>query len=176
MELKAQDYYRQVHDAKIVHDTYLRDWEKRVRLYRPEYIADGLFHRTMGDIAQMLASENDQGFVYDPKILKDGVEMLVKILEAQENYKNNDPKVKVMYTRFGTPELRIKYLRRIADKLDIYSSIGDLVIEDLLEVAKTTTDKEFLEFLPNIIRNIQQRAEMEKKTLEEKRNNRQRLY
>lgn len=176
MEVKQQDIFKQMQDARVIQDVYLKEWAARVRRLRPEYVSDFLFYKNIGEVPQMLMAQDDDGFVYDPKTLKDGVEMLIKILESQEVYKNDDPKIKVMYTRFGTPEIRIKYLRSIIDKMDIYASIGDFVIADLVEVAKTTKDEEFLEFLQNRINNIKQRAEREKKELQEKRRNQRDFY
>ena len=153
-------FEKQSYAAYKIVSVKLKEWMKKIEKYVPKYIADFLFSKN-GEIIEMLNMGGEQAFYYDPETLENGVEMVLKLLENIE-FKDLK-KVQSLYKNFADSKTRIEYLFNIIDKLDIYSSVEELVVSDLDEYAKKQTDPELLEIIENRKKNIKARAEIERK-------------
>ena len=168
MATTEQEFLRQLNEARNIENSKLREWEDRTKKLLPVYVAEYLFHRKTGIVSEMLQIDEEHGFLYDPTILKQGIEVLLKIAEGQKNKGAEYGRFSSMYLNMADPYTRILYFRRIIDQLDIYPSIGQNVIKDMRKFAETCQDEEFLELLEGRIRNIEAREKMQRKELEEK--------
>ena len=168
MTITEQDFLRQLNEARNIEGYKLREWENKTKQLLPVYVAEYLFHRKTGVVSGMLQIDEEHGFIYDPTILKQGIDMLLRIAEGQQNKGADSGRFAATYSNFADPQTRVFYFRQIIDQLDIYPSIGQSVIKDMRKVAETSQDEEFLELLENRIRNIEVREKMQRKELEEK--------
>lgn len=155
-----RNFQMQCFEAEKILKNKLKIWFDKAKQFAPVYICEYLFHRT-GLVTEMLQIDPNYGFVFDPKTLGNGIDNLFGVVEAAK--KGNFQRAKNLYKRFETPEIRVTYLRQFVDQFDIYSAIGEEVIADLEEFAKTCTDPEFHEVLDARKRNIRGRAQNEKK-------------
>ena len=168
MENQEKDFLRQVSEARTIETVKLKEWENKAKQFIPVYASEYLFYRKTGIVAQMLQVDPERGFIYDPTILKQGVDILLKIAEGQQSRGADENRLATMFTNFADAETRIGYFISIIDQLDIYPSIGQSVIKDLKKVAENTQDEEVLEVISNRIKNIESRAKMQRKALEER--------
>ena len=154
------DIRKQFYVAEKIKKVRLKDWYQKVKPHVLEYVADYLFHRK-GEVAQMVEFNENYGFVYNPEILENGIDMLIRVLESARN--GDEKKAQSIYSTIANPTTRISYLWRIIDKFDIFHAIGEQVIKDLDEYANETQDPELLDTIDARKRNIRARAEMERK-------------
>lgn len=168
MENQEREFLKQVSEARTIETVKLKEWENKARQLIPVYAAEYLFYRKTGIVAQMLQVDPERGFIYDPTTLKQGVDILLKIAEGQQNRGADEGRLATMYTNFADAETRIGYFISIIDQLDIYPSIGQSVIKDLKKVAENTQDEDVLEVISNRIKNIESREKMQRRALEEK--------
>ena len=153
-------FQTQCYDAEKILKNKLKIWFDKMKQFAPFYVCEYLFHKN-GAVAQMLRVDPNYGFIYDPATLGEGIENMFAVVEAAK--KGNITRARNLYKRFGTPEIRVDYLRLIYDHCDIYHAIGEDIIADLDEYAKTCTDPEFFEVLEGRKNNIRGRAKIEQK-------------
>ena len=132
-----KDFTKQCYAAQNILKNKLKIWYQKLKQYVPVYVCDYMFYRD-GEVAEMLQIDPNYGFIFDPKTLEDGIETVFSILEATE--KGNIDRAKGLYLRFGTPEIRVLYIRKFIDKLSIYHAIGNEVIADLDAFAMVCDD------------------------------------
>ena len=152
------DIRKQFYAAERIKKIRLKEWYQKVRPYVITYIADYLFH-AKGEIAQMIAPD-ENGYICDPVTLEQGVDMVIRVLENAR--KGDNERAQNIYGAFENPMVRIEYLWRVVDSFDMYKAIGELVVRDLDEYAKTQTDPEMLDIIEGRKRNIRARAKTER--------------
>lgn len=152
------DIRKQFYAADRIKKVKLKEWQTKVKPYVIAYVADFLFHRT-GEIAQMIEL-GENGYMCNPVILEQGVDMIIRVLENAR--KGDDQKAQNIYNAFENLITRIEYLWRVVDCFDMYKAIGDSVIQDLDEYAKTQTDPEMLDIIEARKKNIKSRAKSER--------------
>jgi hypothetical protein len=166
MEFNEKQFRNQLGEARNIETIKLQEWSNRLRQVLPVYVIEYLFHKKSGVVAEMLKIDENIGFVYDPATLKQGIDMLVKIAEGQTLKGAEDTRLQGMYANFADPVTRVTYLKTSADQMDVYATIGDVVVKDLKVVAAQTTDEEMLEILQNRIRNVEARTQTQRRELQ----------
>lgn len=166
MEFNEKQFRSQLNEARNIENIKLQEWSRRVKSLLPVYVVEYLFHKKTGIVADMLKVDENVGFVYDPATLKEGIEVVVKIAEGQTVKGADDARLQGMYANFADPVTRVLYLRSIVDQMDVYATIGDVVVKDLKIVAEQTTDEEMLEILQNRIRNVEARTQTQRRDLQ----------
>lgn len=168
MEINEQQFRTQLSEARNIETVKLKEWSDRLKQLLPVYVIEYLFHRKSGVVVDMLQIDENVGFVYDPATLKQGVDMLVKIAEGQTLKGAEDARLQGMYANFADPVTRMTYLRAFLDQMDVYATIGELVVKDLRVVEASTQDEEMKEILQNRIRNIEFRTQTQRRELQER--------
>lgn len=168
MEITEQQFRTQLSEARNIETVKLKEWSDRLKQLLPVYVIEYLFHRKSGVVVDMLQIDENVGFVYDPATLKQGVDMLVKIAEGQTLKGAEDARLQGMYANFADPVTRMTYLRAFLDQMDVYATIGELVVKDLRVVEASTQDEEMKEILQNRIRNIELRTQTQRRELQER--------
>lgn len=152
--------------AEKIKRTKLKEWHEKVKKYVPHYTADFLFYKS-GKIDEMLKFDENQGFEFDPQTVESSAETILLMLENIE--RNHPERARRLYSNFGNFKTRLVYLLPLLDSLDIYHAIERDVVSDLKyrigELAEGSEEREICE---NRIRNIQTRAERERKEIESK--------
>ena len=147
MENIEKDFNRQLTFAQTIANTKQKEWLNESKKFVPSYAAEYLFYPKTSVLSEMLRVDPEKGFKYDPEVLMAGVEIVVQIMKANAFPTTKRERLSRMYTSFADAETRVEYLRRFVEYLDLYPVIGEDVITDLKQVAKTSTDPEFLECL-----------------------------
>ena len=150
--MKNQDFRTQYDVAQYILKVKSKEWLERSKKHVPQYIAEYLFYPKTSILADMLKIDPETGFKYDPLTLQNGIELLLKMTETKNNFSTNQSRIQAMYAGFADAQTRLDYLRLFAERLELYPFIGKQVIDDLNEVAKTSTDSEFMELLAGRIR------------------------
>lgn len=167
MEVNEREILRLVSEINNIKATKLSEWLVKTRKHLPAYVAEFLFMKNTGIVGQMLTAETEEGLMYDPTILRQGIDMLMAILESQ-NLGHDTARLKAMYTNFADAGTRVYYLKHVIDQLDIYPTIGDEVIGDVKILKNTTQSAEEIEIYDNYIRSVQCRKEIQTAELNEK--------
>ena len=166
MEFNEQQFRAQLGVARNIETIKLKEWSDKLRQLLPVYVVEYLFHRKSGVVADMLKVDENVGFVYDPETLKQGIDVLVRIAEGQTVKGAEDARLQGMYANFADPATRVFYLKTFVDQMDVYATIGDLVVKDLKTVEAMTQDEEMKEILQNRIRNVEARTETQRRELQ----------
>ncbi|MBR3884965.1 MAG: hypothetical protein IKJ33_00655 [Clostridia bacterium] len=159
MENTNKNFERQILYAQRIEQTKQKEWLGEARKYVPEYAAEYLFYPKTGVLSQMLLVDPEKGFSYDPEVLLSGIETVVQIMKASALPTTNPNRLKHLYSSFADAKTRIEYLRTFIEYLDLYPAVGEEVIADLNEVAKSSSDPEFLEYLEPRIKHIKHQLE-----------------
>ena len=167
MEVNEREILRLVSEINNIKATKLSEWFVKTKKHLPVYVAEYLFMKNTGIVSQMLTAESEDGLMYDPAVLRQGIDMLMSILESQ-NLGHDTARLKAMYTNFADTSTRVGYLKPIIDQLDIYPTIGDEFVLDIEGLKQIAQSAEEIEFYDNYIRNIQGRKEMQTAELNEK--------
>ena len=167
MEVNEREILRLVSEINNIKSAKLSEWFVKTRKHLPAYVAEFLFMKNTGIVGQMLTAETEDGLMYDPMILRQGIDILMNILEGQ-NCGHDNARLKAMYSNFQDCSTRFAYLKPIIDQLDIYPTIGDEIIRDAQFVRGLTQNPEEAEFLNNYIKNVQARTETQKEELKER--------
>ena len=141
------NFNQQYFTAQKILKNKIPHWKNKFKNYVPEYILDSLFYKN-GTVAQMLEFDSEKGFIYDPKTLEDGIDMLVRIFSYLEL--GEPDRARFIYNKFADANTRIFYLYDIIKNLDIYSIIGEDLISDFDEISKEITSETELETIKNI--------------------------
>ena len=155
MELTEEEFQKQLNAANYITRVKQKEWLEKAKKHIPVYSAEYLFYKNSSRLAEMMKVDPEKGFVYDPVVLCDGIEILMNILNTKDAKTTNISRLQALYANFATPEVRVHYLRIFAEYLELYPIIGKQMIKDLEEVGKTSTDPEFLELLDGRIRSVQ---------------------
>lgn len=145
---------RQFNAAQYIQKVKQKEWLNKAKLHTPQYVAEYLFYPKTSRLADMLKLDPENGFKYDPEITLAGIDLLMKILDNKNSKAVNQARLQQMYMGFADAQTRVEYLRIFAEYLELYPIIGEQMINDLREVAKTTDDPDFLETLEPRIRGI----------------------
>lgn len=145
---------RQFMTAQYIQKIKQKEWLAKAKLHIPQYAAEYLFYQKPSRLYDMIKFSPENGFTYDPETLLEGIEMLMKILDSKNTRITNPKRLQQMYIGFADAQTRVEYLRIFAEYLELYPIIGDQMIADLKEVAKTTDDPDFLETLEPRIKTI----------------------
>ena len=156
MKVNEREILRLISELENIKNKKLSEWLTKAKNHLPGYVAEYLYMKKTGVVSQMIFAETEEGLVYDPTILRQGIDMLMTILEGQ-NYGHDTSRLKMMYSNFADGVTRISYLKSIIDQLDIYPTIGDELIKDIIKLKEDAQTTEELEFLENYQRNIQAR-------------------
>ncbi len=167
MEINEREILRLINEINNIKSTKLSEWLMKTKKYLPSYVAEYLFMKKMGIVSQMINAESEEGLMYDPTILRQGIDMLMRIMEGQ-NFGHDSDRLKAMYTNFFNPEIRVGYLRPIVDQIDIYPTIGDEIVCDVERLKESAKTEEEIEFFDNYIRSVKSRKEMQATDLKEK--------
>ena len=167
MEVNEREILRLISEINNIKSTKLSEWLVKTKKHLPFYVAEFLFMKNTGIVFHMLTEEVSGGLMYDPMILRQGIDMLMNILDGQ-NCGHDTTRLKAMYSNFKDAETRITYLKPVIDQLDIYPTIGDEIVGDAEHLKQIAQSEEEIEFLENYIRNIQVRKEMQRAELNEK--------
>ena len=154
MENKENNLNRQLTFAQTIANVKQKEWLADAKKFVPTYAAEYLFYPKTSVLSEMLRFDPEKGFKYDPEVLMAGVELVVQIMKANSFTTTKPERLSRMYTSFADAETRIEYLRRFVEYLDLYPVIGEDVITDLKQVARTSNDPEFLECLEPRISSI----------------------
>ena len=159
MENIDKNFNRQILYAQKIEKTKQKEWLSEARKFVPEYAAEYLFYPKTGVLSQMLSVDPEKGFNYDPEVLLGGIETVIQIMKANALPITNQNRLAHLYSSFADAKTRIEYLRTFIEYLDLYPVIGEEVIADLNELAKTSNDSEFLECLEPRIKHIKHQLE-----------------
>ena len=168
MELNEREILRILNEIHHIRSSKLSEWFNKAKKHLPLYVAEYLFRQKTGVVDNMLTVETEEGLLYDPVVLRQGVDMLMSVLECQ-SHGSDSSRGKVLYLNFADPQTRVGYLKPIIDQLDIFPSISKEFIADLEQMKNFTTDPEELEILENYQRNVQLRTKIQEQELQEKR-------
>lgn len=155
--MKECTFEQQFTQAEIIKSKKQKEWLEIARRHTPNYVAEHLFYPKISVLADMLKVDPEKGFVYNPETLKEGIDILIKILEFKDSRSTTKDKLANMYASFETPKIRIDYLRQYIDYLELYPILGAHMIADLEAIAPTLTDPEEIEINTNRINNIKRR-------------------
>ena len=155
MEDIEKKFSRQLTFAHTIKQSKQKEWLTEAKKYVPAYAAEYLFYPKTSVLSEMLELDPDKGFKFDPEVLMAGVENIIQIMKANSFSTTSHERLCKMYNSFADAETRIEYLRKFVEYLDLYPVIGEEVIVDLKQVARTSTDSEFLECLDARIRVIE---------------------
>ncbi len=145
---------RQFMAAQYIQKVKQKEWLSKAKLHIPQYAAEYLFYQRPSCLYDMLKFSPNHGFIYDPETLLEGIEMLMKILDSKDSKATNPHRLQQQYLSFADAKTRVEYLRTFAEYLELYPIIGNQMIADLNEVAKTTDDPDFHETLEPRIKTI----------------------
>lgn len=159
-----KDFRQQVVIAETIQKRSMKDWNAKAKKYLPTYVADYLFAK-QGKIEEMLKIDESVGFKFDPETVASSAETILLMLE---NVSRNHPeRARRLYSNFGNHQTRIEYLFPFIDHLDIYHAIEREVVQDLkMRQAGLEEGSEEYEVCGNRIRNVQARAEAERREME----------
>ncbi len=155
MENIEKKFNRQLSFAHTIRQSKQKEWLAEAKKYVPTYAAEYLFYPKTSVLSEMLSIDPDKGFKYDPEVLMAGIDTVVQIMKANSFPTTNRERLCRLYNSFADAETRIEYLRKFIEYLDLYPVIGEEVIVDLKQVARTSTDSEFLECVEPRIRVIE---------------------
>lgn len=155
-----KDFIKQVYSAERIKNLKLKEWYTKFKEYVPEYVTDYLFHKK-GKVSEMIEIDEEVGFVFDPATLEAGIDMLVRVIDATNH--GDFSRAQAIYQKFENFIIRVDYLRQIIEQLDVYRSIGELVIADLEKYAQENASAEIAEIVESQKRNIRARAKTEQK-------------
>ena len=155
MEELKNNLHRQMGFAHIIETTKQKEWLTEAKKYIPAYAAEYLFYPKTSVLSDMLKRDPEKGFKYDPEVLFHGLDTVIQILRCKNSPTSTVGRAQHHYSNFADAETRVEYLRKFIEQLELYPIVGKQVIADLREVAKTSTDPEFLEFLEPRIKNIE---------------------
>lgn len=164
MEVNEREIIRLVNEIRNIRLFKLGEWYQKTKKYLPIYVADYLFRKKTGIVDEMISEEIPDGLMYDPMILRQGIDMLMVVMENQNN-SCDLTRGKSVYLNFADPEIRVGYLKPIIDQLDIFPSISKEFIADLESVKQVTQDPETVEIFDNYIRNVKARTKMQEEDL-----------
>ena len=168
MEVNEREIIRLVNEIHNIRALKLSEWFNKTKKHLPLYVAEYLFLKKTGIVDKMLTTETEEGLLYDPMVLRQGIDMLMAVLENQ-NCGSDLSRGRVVYLNFADPQTRVGYLKSIIDQLDIFPSISKEFVSDLEQMKNYTENPEEVEILDNYIRNVQARTPMQEKDLQEKR-------
>ena len=155
MENIERNFNRQLTFAQMIANSKQKEWYMEAKKHIPAYSAEYLFYPKTSVLADMLKVDPQKGFRYDPEVLMAGIDILIQITKTKAFPNTSRERLSRMYTSFADAETRVEYLRRFVEYLDLYPVIGEDVITDLKQVARISTDPEFLECLEPRIRVIE---------------------
>lgn len=155
MEDIEKKFNRQLSFAQTIKQSKQKEWLDEAKKFVPTYAAEYLFYPKTSVLSEMLTIDPDKGFKYDPEVLMAGVDTIVQIMKANSFPTTSKERLCRMYNSFADAETRIEYLRTFVEYLDLYPVIGEEVIVDLKQVARTSTDSEFLDCVEPRIRVIE---------------------
>ena len=154
------------YQAEKIKKVKCAEWTRSFRHYVPEYVTDYLFYK-FGEVHRMLKFDEKTGYAYDPFIIEQGVEYLLKVVECVR--RNEFDRAAVFYEKIAPDaESRIGYFWSFLDKLEVYAAIDKRVVRDIDECIKKQTDPEILEILGNRRRNILARGKNERAEIEKR--------
>ena len=167
MEIEEKKFLRLINEIENIKSKKLDEWLAKAKKYLPSYVAEYLFMKKLGVVSQMIYAENETGLVYDPIVLRQGIDILMNIMESQ-NLGHDNARLKAMYTNFADASTRVGYLKPIVDQLDIYPTLKDEIISDVKKVMAEAQSAEEIEFFETYIKNIEAREKIQSKELAEK--------
>ena len=128
------------YQAEKIKKVKCAEWTRSFRHYVPEYVTDYLFYK-FGEVHRMLKFDEKTGYAYDPFIIEQGVEYLLKVVECVR--RNEFDRAAVFYEKTAPDaESRIGYFWSFLDKLEVYA---DKIVQNLKEtvIDKIQNEKEF---------------------------------
>ena len=155
--MREKTFDQQRVQADFIKARKQKEWLEACRHYAPNYIAEHLFYPSVSVLTSMLKPDPELGYIYDPETLREGVDLLMKILSFKDSRSTSKEKLASMYASFADPQTRITYLRHFIDYLELYPILGGKVIADLETIKPTLTDPEEIEINQNITNNIKTR-------------------
>lgn len=167
MEVKDKNILRLLSEIENIKSKKLSEWFIKTKNHLPVYVAEFLFAKNTGILNQMLYEESEDGLLYDPTILRQGIDNLMVILDGQ-NCGHDNSRLKALYSNFADSKIRFSYLKPIIDQLDLYPTLADEIISDVKSLIPEAQNPEELEFLQNYIRNVEARRGQQSKELAEK--------
>ena len=155
--MKERTFEQKYYQAEYIKSKKQKEWLEITKKHLPNHIAEHLFYPKYSTLADMLKIDPNKGFVYDPETLRNGIDLLIKILTLKDSKSTSLNKFINIYKSFEDPKIRVNYLRQYIDYLDLYPILGGQVIADLETIAPSLTNPEEIEINTNIINNIKAR-------------------
>ena len=145
--MKSKSFIEQQYHAKKIKDIKSRQWTEIAAQFMPRFTAEYLFYPTSSHLASMLKVDPEQGYIYDPETLENGIDMLMKILT---NKLLPQGRIERMYSSFEDPITRISYLKAFIFQLELCPKLAKCMIDDLTKIEATLSDPEEIEINQNI--------------------------
>ena len=150
--MKETTFEQQFYYAQYIKKNKLNKWLNTSKEFIPEYDAELLFHQRVSHVVDMLKIDSNLGFVYDPKTLEEGIDILMRILVSKSNAPQK--RLEIWYESFENAQIRFAYFRRIIRTLGLEPVLARSLLKDLQEIAPTLTDPEEIEINQNLTRQI----------------------